>query len=173
MAISIDEKKLSNRQNKLRKILSSINPKISGAKEVRQDSVVLYAKGLSPTANHTTLFKTNNEKINANYFEVWKLNSNKTWVLQKLYFKIEMKKEFNKYSEILSFHIDLDIVDDSYKKYPHIHVIHPKFRYISDAHIPLNLNDLCDITNSIEKFDDNLSKILLAINEEFIMKFKL
>jgi hypothetical protein len=171
MAISIDESKLPKRQNKLREILSSINPKIAVAKEIQQDSVVLYAKGSSP-ANRTTLFKTNKEAVKANYFEIWKLNSNKTWVLQKLYFKIEMKKGFNEYSEILSFHIDLDIVDDSYKKYPHIHVIHP-LRCISDAHIPLNLNDLCDITNSIEKFDDNLSKILLAINEEFIMKFKL
>jgi hypothetical protein len=173
MAISIDECKLPERQNKLRKILSPINSKIVGDKEVRQDSVILYAKGSSPIANHTTFFKTYNDKIKANYFEVWKYNSAKTCELQKLYFRIELKKGFNEYSEILSFHIDLDVVDDSYKKYPHIHVIHPEFRCISDAHIPLNLNDLCDITNSIEKFDANLSKILLAINKEFIMKFKI
>jgi len=175
MAITIDERNLSGRGNGfIRTILSPIYPRIAVDRKSQIDSVVIFGKD-SSTLNHNELFKTNNENIKANYFEVWKKNNPKQWTLQKLHFRIEMKEGFNSYSEILNFHIDFAVVDDTneYKKYPHIHIKHPKIECISNAHIPLNLNDISEISDSIEKFNDNVSKIIAAINDEFISAFKI
>jgi hypothetical protein len=171
MTISIDGEGLPKRENKIRKMLSLINPKIAIGKKLQPDGVKMYAKDSTHT-DDTSLFKTKNEYIKGSYFEIWKRSNQKLWILQKLYFKIEMKESFNRYSEILNLHIDLDIVEDSYKKYPHIHIKHPKIECISNAHIPLNLNDLCEVSSSMEKFDTNLSQILTAIEKEFISEFK-
>jgi hypothetical protein len=171
MAISIDEKRLSKRQNKIREMLFPINPQIAIGVKSQSDCVKIYAKDSTHT-DDTSLFKTKNEYIKGSYFEIWKRCNQKLWILQKLYFKIEMKESVDSYSEILNLHIDLDIVEDSYKKYPHIHIKHPKIECISNAHIPLNLNDFCEISSSMEKFDTNLSQILTAIEKEFIFEFK-
>ncbi|EGK02387.1 hypothetical protein [Dysgonomonas gadei] len=172
MAILIEEKALYGRTNQIRKILLSINSRIAAESKPQQNnSVIIYAKdsiGNDPKA----LFKTSNQNIKAKYFEIWMRNSAKTWILQKLYFQLKMKKDINDYAEILAFHIDLDILEESYKKYPHIHIKHPEFECISNAHISLNLNDYLEITSSIEKFDKNFSKILSMIEKEFISKFR-
>lgn len=174
MAILIDEKALSGRTNQIRKILLSINSRIAADRKSQQNnnSVIIYAKD-SVVNDHKALFKTNNQDIKANYFEIWIRNTPKTWMLQKLYFQLKMKKDINDYAEVLAFHIDLDVLDESYKKYPHIHIKHPELECISNAHISMNLNDYLEITNSIETFDKNFSKILCMIEKEFISKFKL
>jgi hypothetical protein len=172
MAISIEESKLSERQNKhIRRILLPINSNIATDRKMLLDCVKIYAKDSSST-DDTIPFKIDNNKlIKAHYFEIWKRSLPKLWTLQKLYFKIELKESYNKYSELLNFHIDLDISDDSYKKYPHIHIKHPKLESISNAHIALNLNDFENIANSIEKFNENTLKIFKMIEKEFISKF--
>jgi len=172
MAITIDERKMSERQNKhIRKMLSPINAKIAVEKKIDTDCIRFFAKDTS-VSDIKVFFKTDNENIRANYFEIWKPVASRKWTLQKLYFKI-VKEGFDLTTEVLSFHVDFDVVDDTYKKYPHIHIKHPTIECISNAHIPLNLNDLSDISSSIEKFNDNVSKILIAINKEFITPFKL
>lgn len=171
MAILIEERALSGRPNKVRKNLSFINPRISADRKMQQSkSVIIYAKD-SVASDYRGLFKTNNDHIKANYYEIWNLHSPNTWELQKLYFQIKMRKDINDYMEIMSFHIDLDIANECYKKYPHIHVKHPKYECISNAHISLNLNDYLEVTNSIEVFDKNILKVLGMIEQEFIMKF--
>ena len=172
MAILINERKLSERQNKIRKNLFLINSKLAvDRKQQQYNSIIIYAKD-STVNDHKALFKTSNEDVKANYFEIWTLSDPKTWELQKLYFRIDVKKGFNDYAEILSFHVDLDIVEDCYKKHPHLHIKHPHFECISNAHISLNLNDYLEITNSIELFDENLTKVIQMIEKEFISKFK-
>jgi hypothetical protein len=172
MAILIDDRKLSRRQNKfIREMLSPISANIAIDQQMQIDTMRIYVKGSSAT-DYNSLFNTRNKNIKANYFEIWKRCTSNQWALQKLYFRIEMKEGVDIYSEVLSFHIDLDNNENTYKKYPHIHIKHPKIECISNAHIPLNLNDLPDITDSIDKFNDNLIKIFAAINTEFISTFK-
>ncbi|MFT4072816.1 MAG: hypothetical protein QM654_12945 [Dysgonamonadaceae bacterium] len=171
MAILIDERKLSNRLNSIRKNLQFLNNGIAGARlNQNKKSVIIFVK-VGSTNDYTELFKTTNDKIKANYFEVWQYKSLQELELTKLYFRIEQKVNLNDYQEILSFHIDLDTTDECYKKYPHIHVKHPKLECVSNAHISLNLNDYDATFKSLEALDNNISKVLKMINEEFIVKF--
>lgn len=173
MAIIVDERGLSARQAYIRSMLSPINKLISVAKKAGVDSIQWYAKDPSSGNDHRALFKTCNDSLKANYFEVWQKTALKEWTLKKLYFRVEMKKDVSNYIELLAFHIDmLDKSDNQYKKHPHIHIKHPDFECISNAHLAFNLDNFPEITSNIEKFNMNISHIMEMVKKEFIDGFK-
>ncbi len=172
MTIIIEEKELSKRSNELRKNLIKINPNISIGRERKAACTTLYAKDQSAGNDSHFLVNTTNEHIKANYKEMWMLKDNINWELRKIYLKIVKKESYKDVNEILSFHLDLDEKKESYKKYPHIHIKHPKLECISNAHISLNLNDFDEVTKDLESIDRNIIKIIKMIHSEFIDKFK-
>lgn len=174
MAIIVDEKGLSARQTYIRKILSPINGQIAVAKNTDVDSIRWYAKDPSSSSDHRALIKTCNGSLKANYFEVWQRTALKKWTLKNLYFRIELKKDVNTYTELLAFHIDmLDNSKNQYKKHPHIHIKHPQYESISNAHLAFNLNNLTEIASDLEKFNTNISHIMEMVKNEFIDGFKI
>lgn len=172
MGILIDERYLHSRANKIRRYLLAINPRVSCDRTHNDlnNSITIFAKDNS-VAKYKDFFKTNNSKIKASYFEVWKSYTSKKYELFRIYFQICVIKDINEYSELLSFHVDMDVNEECYKKYPHLHIKHPKFECISDAHISLNLNDYNEIIRSIDDLDKNIIKVLNMINSEFISRF--
>lgn len=172
MEILIDEAKLGSRKNRLRTNLLFLNKKIFVGRTMSNsnNTTNLFIKDNSYQGNNPeNLFKTKNENIIARYNEIWGKISSNIWRLEGIKFRIDYKKTHSEHLEIASFHIENST--ETYKKYPHIHVKHPKIEAVSNAHIALNLNDYISVTKSIEALDDNIKNILTMINEEFILKF--
>lgn len=172
MAIRISERELTKRNQSIRQLFLDVCKDVNVTDKRQNHQVNYVVKDRSSTTTGEIFFGTSNQNVKASYQEIWINSTGNDWTLSKSKLKVVHKENYNEFKEILSLHMDLDEIQNEYKKMSHLHIKHPKNESISNAHIGLNINDYHLVSNGIKDFDNNLKKQIKMINSEFILAFK-
>lgn len=110
--------------------------------------------------------------IYINYFEVWQLDREDRFNLDKAYFHLDATLHASQLSEeIIAIHCDALAKEGEvafiYKRGPHLHVSGNK-RDFSKAHIALCLGELDAVCSDMGKYSNNFSAIIKMVGDEIL-----